>query len=58
MEVRFHVGNKNSKLEIELFNQYVLPDSTFFNFSSIIYDYFNEKFIYTDKFIEFVNSKH
>ncbi|AIL47808.1 N-6 DNA methylase [Elizabethkingia anophelis] len=48
---------KNSKLEIELFNQYVLPDSTFFNFSSIIYDYFNEKFIYTDKFIEFVNSK-
>lgn len=48
---------KNTKLGIELFNQYVLPNSAFFNFSSIVYDYFNEKFIFSERFIEFVNSK-
>lgn len=47
---------QNAKLKIELFNQYVLPNSTFFNFSSIVYDYFNQEFIYSDKFIEFINS--
>jgi len=47
---------QNAKLKIELFNQYVLPNSTFFNFSSIVYDYFNREFIYSDKFIEFINS--
>ena len=30
---------KNEKLRLELFDQYVLPKSTFFNFSSILFDY-------------------
>lgn len=48
---------ENSKLDIELFNQYVLPESAFFNFSSIVYDFFNESFIYSEKFLEFINSR-
>ncbi len=48
---------ENKKLELELFNQYVLPESAFFNFSSIVYDFFNKKFIYSDKFLTFINSR-
>lgn len=48
---------ENRKLNIELFNQYVLPESAFFNFSSIVYDIYNKKFIYSEKFIEFINSR-
>lgn len=48
---------ENSKLESELFNQYVLPDSAFFNFSAIVYDFFNEKFIFSHKFLDFLNTK-
>lgn len=33
-----------------------LLNRTFFNFSSIVFDYTNEKFVYTDKFISFLKT--
>lgn len=48
---------KNEKLRLELFDQYVLPKSTFFNFSSILFDYNNKNFINSLEFTHFLETK-
>ncbi|WP_228433345.1 DNA methyltransferase [Chryseobacterium arthrosphaerae] len=41
----------------EFFNEYILPSSTFFNFSSIIFNYKTKKFLYTKDFLDFLETK-
>lgn len=41
----------------ELFDEYVLPYSTFFNFSSIIFDYYAKVFVYTKDFKDFLETR-
>lgn len=46
-----------NKVTPELFNIYNLPNTTFFNFSAIVYDYNNKNFIITPHFIKFLETK-
>lgn len=48
---------KNSKIQTSLFKRYSLPNTAFFNFSSIVYDYNNGNFIVTPDFLKFLNTK-
>lgn len=47
----------NHKVELQLFKDYNLPNTTFFNFSSIIFDLNKEKFIYNASFKNFLETK-
>ncbi|MCJ7934749.1 MAG: SAM-dependent methyltransferase [Chryseobacterium sp.] len=47
---------KNEKIRWELFDAYVLPKSTFFNFSSIIFDYKAQSFLFTNDFTNFLDT--
>lgn len=48
---------KNDKINPKLFKELTLPNSSFFNFSSIIYNFNNKKFITTQKFEKFLESE-
>ena len=45
------------KVTPELFKDYSLPDTAFFNFSSIVFDLENQKFIFNSNFKRFVETK-
>lgn len=47
----------NSKVELELFNDYNLPNTVFFNFSAVAFNYNTKKFIASDSFIKFLETK-
>ena len=47
----------NHKVELQLFKEYNLPNTTFFNFSSIVFDFNNLKFIYSTNFKNFLETK-
>lgn len=47
----------NNKIELTLFGQFNLPDTTFFNFSSAIYSLNKKEFIYNREFENFVKTK-
>jgi hypothetical protein len=48
---------KTNKIEMMLFDTYNLPNTSFFNFSSVIFILNYKQFIPTQEFIEFINSK-
>jgi hypothetical protein len=47
---------KNHKLQPELFINYTLPQTTFFNFSAIVFDFKQKEFIYGREFKNFLLS--
>ena len=47
----------NSKVELELFNDYNLPNTVFFNFSAVAFNYNTKKFIASENFIKFLETK-
>ncbi|MCW3104237.1 MAG: hypothetical protein JWO09_2677 [Bacteroidetes bacterium] len=47
----------NAKVEMELFNDYNLPNTVFFNFSAIAFNYNTQKFIASESFIKFLETK-
>ncbi|MBB5637037.1 hypothetical protein HDE68_002950 [Pedobacter cryoconitis] len=47
----------NSKVELELFKEYNLPNTAFFNFSSIVFDFNHLKFIVSPSFKNFLDTK-
>lgn len=48
---------KNDKVNPELFEELNLPNTAFFNFSSVIYNYNHQKFIYNNDFEKFLKTK-
>lgn len=48
---------KNLKIQPSLFKRDSLPDTAFFNFSSIVYDYNNNNFIVNEDFLKFLKTK-
>lgn len=47
----------NYKIELELFNEYNLPNTVFFNFSAIAFNYNTKKFIVSENFISFLETR-
>lgn len=47
----------NYKIELELFNDYNLPNTVFFNFSAIAFNYNTKKFIASENFIKFLETR-
>lgn len=48
---------KNDKVDPKLFEELNLPNTSFFNFSAIIYNFNNKEFIYGKDFEKFVSTK-
>lgn len=48
---------RNAKVPRQLFNDYLLPQTSFFNFSSIVYDYSKKNFIFSHDFLTFLSNK-
>lgn len=46
----------NKKVDLQLFNDYNLPNTAFFNFSSVVFDFNNLKFIYSSSFEHFLET--
>lgn len=42
----------------KLFNNEVLPETSFFNFSAVIFDLKLNEFVYDEKFIQFIKNKN
>lgn len=47
----------NSKVDFELFQDYNLPNTAFFNFSSVVFDFNNSEFIPSTSFNHFLETK-
>lgn len=47
----------NSKVDFELFQDYNLPNTAFFNFSSVVFDFNNSEFIPSTSFNHFLDTK-
>ena len=47
----------NKKVELQLFKEYNLPNTAFFNFSSVVFDFNNMRFIYSSSFESFLETK-
>lgn len=47
----------NAKVELGLFNDYNLPNTVFFNFSAVAFNYNTKKFIASDSFMKFLETK-
>ena len=50
-------GLNNSNLYLDLDKQYFLPETSFFNFSSVIFDYQKRDFIVSKEFVKFLKKR-
>lgn len=57
----WHISNtwaySEKKVSRELFEHYSLPNTVFFNFSSVVFDFNNKEFVYTPTFKRFLETR-